>query len=133
METIEIKQKTVTLHVSESCIDTPAFTKVKLTGARFFDVAMDNVTIRDANMSDLEIEYAQLGGAYIHNIGLPPVGHPMHRPGEKMRPMRFEDCQLTKSTFTNCDLEGVEITDCNLAGMKINGILVEELLKKYKG
>lgn len=133
METIEIKQKTVALRVNESCIDTPVFTQVKLTGARFFGVAMDNVTIRDANLSDLEIEGAQLGGAYIHNIGLPPAGHPMHRPGEKMRPLRFEDCQLTKSSFTNCDLEGVEITDCNLAGMKINGILVEDLLKKYKG
>ena len=86
------------------------------------------LTIVNANLSDMEIEGAQLGGAYIHNIGMPPKGHPMYVEGAKMRPVTFEDCQLANSQFKNCDLRGVELTDCHIAGMTINGIPVEELL-----
>jgi len=103
-----------------------------LNGSAFHDVAMTNVKIVDANLSDLEIEGAQLGGAYIHNIGMPPKGHQMYNPEAKQRPLRFEDCDLNNSTITHCNLSGVSISDCKLCGMKINGILVEDLLRHYK-
>jgi|SRR5579872_4361861 len=105
--------------------------KAMLNGSSFQDVAMMNVKIVDANLSDLEIEGAQLGGAYIHNIGMPPKGHQMYDPDAKQRPLRFEDCDLNSSTITNCNLRGVSISDCNLYGMTINGILVEDLLEAY--
>jgi uncharacterized protein YjbI with pentapeptide repeats len=63
--------------------------------------------IANANLSDLEIEGAQLGGAYIHNIGMPPKDHPMHVPGSTMRPVRFEDCELHGSQFNDCNLSNV--------------------------
>ncbi len=102
-----------------------------LNNSDFFDVAMANVKIVNANLSDLEIEGAQLGGAFIRNIGMPPSGHPMYDPHACQRPLRFEDCDLHGSTLTNCDLNGVELRDCNIKGLKINGILVEELINQY--
>jgi uncharacterized protein YjbI with pentapeptide repeats len=108
-------------------------TQAMLSNSTFFDVAMANVKITNANLSDLEIEGAQLGGAYIHNIGLPPKGHPMYQEGTRQRPLRFEDCDLHDSTLTNCDLSGVEIKDCKISGLKINGILIEELLNQHTG
>ncbi|MBS1525585.1 MAG: pentapeptide repeat-containing protein [Bacteroidetes bacterium] len=102
-----------------------------LNGSYFNDVAMAHVKIVNANLSDLEVEGAQIGGAYIHNIGGPPPGHPMYDPNFKQRPVRFDNCDLNNSTFTNCNLSGVSITQSNLSGMKINGIDVEELLKAY--
>lgn len=103
-----------------------------LNNSYFFDIAMTDTKIINANLSDLEIEGAQIGGAYIHNIGSPPPGHPMHDPAFKQRPVRFEDCDLNQSTFTNCDLSGAALNNCNINGMTINGILVEELLNNYK-
>ena len=102
-----------------------------LSNSTFHDVAMTNVKIVDANLSNLEIEGAQLGGAYIHNIGMPPKGHQMYDTAAKQRPLRFEDCDFNGSTITNCNLSSVSISDCNLYGMTINGILVEDLLKNY--
>ncbi|MDB4920125.1 pentapeptide repeat-containing protein [Mucilaginibacter sp.] len=101
-----------------------------MNNASIEDVSATGVKIMDANLSDLEIEGAQLGGAYIHNIGMPPEGHPAYDPAAKQRPLKFENCDLNGSNIINCDLSNVNITECNLTGMKINGILVEDLLKK---
>lgn len=106
------------LDVERACID----------NSQFNDISAISVKITNANLSDLEIEGAQIGGAYIHNIGLPPEGHPAYDPKDEQRPVRFEECDLHNSTITNCNLSGIEINDCNLAGMKINGVLVEEML-----
>src|ERR1700744_3351039 len=87
-------------------------TRAMVNGSQFKDVAMMNIKITDANLSNLEIEGAQLGGAYIHNIGMPPKGHPLDDEKTRQRPLRFEDWDLQNSTITNCDLSGVVVTDC---------------------
>jgi len=122
MEKIEIKEESKVIDAQKAMLD----------GSYFREVAMTNVKITDANLSDLEIEGAQLGGAFIHNIGVPPKDHPMYDPNFVQRPLRFEDCDLHGSTITNCDLSEIAITNCNLAGMTINGVLVEELLRFYQ-
>ncbi|HWB24701.1 MAG TPA: pentapeptide repeat-containing protein [Chitinophagaceae bacterium] len=132
MEEIVITDAMAQLSVKQSCIDGASFNNVKLSKATFFDVAMDGVKITNANLSDLEIEGAQLGGAYIHNIGMPPQGHPMYQPGAKMRPVKIENCMLDGSVINDCSLAGVQITNCNITGMTINSILVEDLLKQYQ-
>jgi len=132
-EALEIKAARKPLNVSESCIDNSKFVNVMLDHTLFNDVSFANIKIINANMSDLEIDGAQLGGAYIHNVGMPPEGHPYYKPGVKQRPLKFEDCELSGSIIINCNLTGVEISNCNLTGMKINGIAVEDLLKNYKG
>jgi len=97
----------------------------------FEDVTLAGTKIMNANLSDLEIEGAQLGGAYIHNIGMPPKGHPMYDPQAKMRPLKMEDCNLEGSVIVNCNLSNVEISDCNIQGLKINGVDIEQLLNEH--
>jgi len=120
-ELIQISETKKVLEVKQAMID----------GSSFQDISAKNIKITDANLSDLEIEGAQIGGAYIHNIGMPPNGHPFYDPNARQRPVRFENCDLHGSTIINCNLENVVIDDCNLKGLKINGILLEELLKAY--
>jgi uncharacterized protein YjbI with pentapeptide repeats len=114
--------------------ETKKILKVKramIDGSSFNDISAKNMKIVNANLSDLEIEGAQIGGAFIHNIGMPPKGHPMYDPDARQRPIRFENCDLRNSTLTNCNLENLVIDDCNLKGLKINGILLEDLLKTF--
>lgn len=130
METLKLIEENKKLEIHKADISGSNIHMVCLNNTSFTDVAMTNVKIEDANLSDIEIKYAQLGGAYIHDIGLPPKGHPAYDPDARQRPLRFEDCDLNGSTITNCDLSNVEISDCNISGLKINGVLIGELLKK---
>ena len=132
MEQIVISNASKRLDVKNSCIDESSFVCGKLTRLYFEDVDMTGTKITNANLSDLEIENAQLGGAHFHNIGMPPQGHPFHKPGVKQRPMKFDDCNLENTKINNCNLSGVELKDCKIDGMKINGIPVEDLLKAYR-
>jgi uncharacterized protein YjbI with pentapeptide repeats len=129
LEIIETKK---ILDVKRTSIEDSEFEMICMDRSHFKDISAKHIKITDTNLSDLEIEGAQLGGAFIHNIGMPPKGHPMYNPETKQRPLKFENCDLSNSTITNCDLSGVIIDDCNLSGMKINGILVDDLLKQYK-
>lgn len=106
--------------------------QAKIDGSALDDISAKCLKITNADLSDLEIEGAQLGGAYIHNIGMPPIGHPMYNARIRQRPIRFENCYFGGSAITNCNLENIEISDCNLKGMKIDGILVEDLLRIYR-
>lgn len=132
MELVEIINCEKQLHVYEARMEKSKIAMSCINGLLMNDVSATNVIISDANLSDLEINGAQMGGAYIHSIGMPPKGHPYYDPEAKQRPLKFEDCDLTGSTITDCDLSGVAITDCKLTGMTINGIKVEDLLQAYK-
>lgn len=129
---VTIKETQKVLEVKCAVINRTTLEQVMMNNASFRDVCMTNLKIEDANLSDLEIQYAQLGGAYIHDIGMPPEGHPAYAPDVKQRPLKFENCYLAGSTITNCNLVDVEISDCNLTGMKINGVEVNELLRIYE-
>ncbi len=129
---LEIIENKKILDVQRSSIEDSKFTMICMDRSHFNDVSAKNIKITDANLSDLEIEGAQLGGAYIHNIGMPPKSHPMYDPEAGQRPIRFENGDLNSSTINDCNLSNVIIDNCNLSGMKVNGILVEELLKHYQ-
>lgn len=118
---IQLSEVKVNINVTRAMID----------GSYFEDVSATNVRIVDTNLSNLEIEGAQLGGAYIHNIGMPPKGHPLYNPDAKQQPLKFEHCDLSGSIISDCNLSDVVIDNCELKGMRINGILVEDLLKAY--
>ncbi|RFZ94099.1 hypothetical protein D0C36_00640 [Mucilaginibacter conchicola] len=133
MDCIEISNSTKQLLITKAVIEKGEINTACINGLRMRDVAAINIVIEDANLSDLEIKYAQLGGAYIHDIGLPPAGHPYYDPNAEQRPLRFENCDLHGSTITNCDLSMINIIDCNTTGLTINGISVDDLLKAYKG
>ncbi|MDB5146485.1 MAG: pentapeptide repeat-containing protein [Mucilaginibacter sp.] len=129
---ITITETKKMLDVKMALLNGSTFEQMMMNNASFKDVCITGLKITDANLSDLEIEGAQLGGAYIHNIGMPPEGHPAYNPAAKQRPLKFENCDLQGSTITDCNLSGVSISDCNLSGMKINGIDVADLLKAYQ-
>jgi uncharacterized protein YjbI with pentapeptide repeats len=131
-EAIKIFDTKKALDVSCSVIDGSKFENICMDGTSFFDISAKKMKIVNANLSDLEIEDAQLGGAFIHNIGVPPKGHPMYNPNLKQRPLRFDDCQLSGSTFTNCNMSDITISDCNTSGMTIEGVAVQDLLEAYR-
>jgi len=131
MNPIEVSNTKSLIKVKDACIDDSTFECVSLANVTFFDVNLSGIKIANANMSDIEIKDAQLGGAYIHGIGLPPEDHPAFVPGEKQRPITFENCEMEGSTITNCNLTNVAIKDCEIKGMTINGIAVEDLLANY--
>lgn len=130
-EHLEILEARKILNVKWSNLDDSKFREFCMNNVSIEDVCATGLKIMDANLSDLEIEGAQLGGAYIHNIGMPPEGHPNYDPAAKQRPLKFENCDLNGSTISDCNLSNVSISDCNLSGMRINGILVDDLLKKF--
>jgi uncharacterized protein YjbI with pentapeptide repeats len=109
-----------------------SFENADLNHARFENVNLSGSKIHNANLSDLEIGGAQLGGALIHDIGLPPKGTPAYVEGAEQRPLRFENCDLHGSSIKGSDLRGVSISGCKMQGMKIDGIPVEELLAAYR-
>jgi len=132
-EQLDLIETRKILNVKWSNLNGSKFREFCMDNSTIVDVSAKNVKISDANLSDLEIEGAQLGGAYIHNIGMPPEGHPAYDPAVKQRPIKFENCDLNSSVIMDCNLSGAAISDCNLSGMTIDGILVEDLLKRYKG
>lgn len=131
-EHLEIRDTWKVIHAKHACFD---YSKFVATGAEhmiFEDVSLVGTKITNANLSNLEIDGAQMGGAYIHNIGIPKEGDLHYNPKTAGQPIRFEYCELRGSQISNCDLTNVEILDCKLMGMKINGIPVEELLRVYE-
>ena len=120
------------LEVKESVINDSIFLRACMERLSFEDVNLSGTKITNANMSDIEIEGAQLGGAYIHNIGMPPKDHPAYDPAARQRPLIFEDCFLAGSRISNCNLTDVELTDCNTSGMKINGVRIDDMIDAYK-
>jgi uncharacterized protein YjbI with pentapeptide repeats len=109
---MEMKDQNQKLTVRYSNIKGSEFDCAELSESKFTNVDMSRVFINDANLSDLEIFEAQLGGAYIHGIGLPPAGHPAYREDQgEQRPLRFEHCELAGSTITSCNLKNVRRFD----------------------
>jgi uncharacterized protein YjbI with pentapeptide repeats len=133
MDTIVLKKdEHQVLQASECCIDGSQFTNLMGMQCVFNDVNMTGMKIINANLSDMEIEGAQMGGAYIHNVGMPPKGHPQYNATAQMRPILFEDCMLTGTEFRDCNLSSVVIKDCTIKGMTIDGIDVEEAIEAFK-
>lgn len=132
MDKIEITNADKVLNVNSACLDDSTFTNVSLSKVLLENVALVDTKITDANLSGLEIDGAQWGGAYFHNIGLPPEGHPAYDPEAEQKALRFEDCDLHNSLIEDCNLSGIEIVNCTTTGMKINGVLISELFKAYE-
>lgn len=86
------------------------------------DINLSKTSIQNANMSHMKIEHVHLFGTEFTNIVLPSEGDGNYKPEGDYKPITFKQCNLTN----------MEIIDCDITGLKINGILIEELLKKNK-
>lgn len=127
---IVITQTTRKINAEHVCISDSTFHHVCAEHLTMNQVNMSGSKITDANLSDIEVDGAQLGGAYFHNIGLPmDHGHAYQPNQARQRPIRFENCDLNDTVFRDCDLSNVDIVDCNISGLRIQGILIEELLE----
>jgi len=128
-ERLEIMNAWKVIEAKHACFD---YSKIEASGAEHMqweDVSLAGTKITNANMSHFEVDGAQMGGAYIHNIGIPKEGDLHYNPDTANLPVRFEHCEFEGAQFTKCVLSNVELIDCDVTGMKINGILVEDLLK----
>ncbi|WMT43036.1 pentapeptide repeat-containing protein [Paenibacillus sp. D2_2] len=130
-EKIKIVNTWGLIETEQACLDGSIFIATGAERLYMEDVSLAGTKITNANLSNLEIDGAQLGGAYFHNIGIPREGDFHYNPDTAGKPVRFEHCELVQSSFTKCDLRKVEIHECKLEGMRINGILVEDLLNAY--
>jgi uncharacterized protein YjbI with pentapeptide repeats len=132
MEALKLNQVNQRIEASKAMLEDSTFTMVCLNRLQLNDVSAVDIRITNANLTNLEIEGAQLGGAFFHNIGMPPKGHPHYdENAQQQQPLQIENCDLNGTTISNCDLSNVSISNCNTKGMFINGILVDDLLRAY--
>lgn len=131
-ERLEIANAWKVIEAKQACFDNSRFECVGAERMVLQNASLAGTKITDANLSDLEIDGAQMGGAYIRNIGMPGEDHALYKPGAKQRSLTFENCELGGSRIVNCNLSHVEIADCNIQGLTINGVPIEEILREYE-
>jgi hypothetical protein len=102
---------------------------VNLSGTKITEANMSGTQIKAANMSHVVIDYVLLFGAEFQNIILPEEDDDHFRPNGDYKPIVFNNCNLTNSQVRDCDLSNMVISNCNITGLRINGILIEELMK----
>lgn len=101
-----------------------------LTGIQFNDVNLTGMNISDANLSEMVIDGAQWGGAHFRHIGYSDKDQPESEHRER-GPVMFTNCSLSQGTFTGCNFTNVKLDNCDISGLVINGISIEELLKRH--
>lgn len=120
------------IDAKRACFDGSRFVATGAERMYWEDVSLAGTKITNANLSRLEIDGVQMGGATIRHVGIPKAGDLHYNPDTAALPVTFEHCELTGCRMTNCDLRGAELVDCELAEMTIDGIPVEELLRAYR-
>lgn len=127
-EELEINNSWKRIKANQACFDHSSFVQTGAMNMYFEDVSLVGTKIINANLSNLEIRDAQMGGASFSNIGSPEEGDLHYNPETAGKQIRFENCNLKGTTFIDCDLSNMDIHNCNISGMKINGIDLEQLL-----
>jgi uncharacterized protein YjbI with pentapeptide repeats len=110
-----------------------AINDVNLAGTNVSNVNLSGVAIKNANFSYAIINHVHLFGTEFHNVVLPQEGDGNFDANGDYKPIRFQNCDLSKGQLLNCNLTNMEITNCDITGLKINGILVEDLIKSREG
>ncbi|WP_125665785.1 pentapeptide repeat-containing protein [Paenibacillus baekrokdamisoli] len=82
-----------------------------------------------ANFSHAVIDHVHLFGTEFHNVVLPESVDRNFNPDGDYKPIRFHNCDLSKGQLINCNLSNMEISACNIVGLKINGFLIEDLIR----
>lgn len=97
------------------------------------DINMEECTITDANFSNAVIDHVHLFGTEFRNIVLPIEGDGNFKQDGQYKSISFKDSHLAEGQLMNCDLTNMEIIDCDITGLKINGILIDELIRNKQG
>jgi len=105
------------------------FEDLNMAGAQFTNINLSEARFHDINFSDVYFTAALIGGTTFKHIGPMPDKEGKQA---RQRPVTFEEGMLCDSVFRRMDMTNVKIVDCDVAGMTIDGILVTELLRKWK-
>lgn len=127
-EELVISNSWKVIKARQACFDNSSFTQTGAMNMYFEDVSLVGTKILNANLSNLEIKNAQMGGACFSDIGVPEEGDIHYNPETAGKPIQFENCDLKGTIISNSNLSNVEIQNCNIQGLRINGINIEELL-----
>jgi len=127
-EVVEVNQSWKVIRARRACLDGSSFVQTGAMNMHFDDVSLVGTKIHNANLSNIEIKHAQMGGAYFSEIGSPEEGEPHYDPATAGKPVRFEHCDLRGAVLSDCNLSQVEIVNCHIRGLKINGVDIEELI-----
>ncbi len=117
------------LEITNKDISDSVFEEVNMARSQFKGINMVEAQLEDINLSDINVMFAQIGGAKFTCIGPPPDENGVHA---RQRPVRFEHATLVDSTFEKVNFENVKLIDCVVDGMQINGVNVNELFEAYE-
>ena len=100
-----------------------------VSGVKMNDVNLTGINISNANVSELVIDGAQWGGAHFLYVGYgnpsqPDVEHNDHG-------VRFSSCNFQNGVMTDCNLTNVRLENCDISGLVINGVHIDQLLKRH--
>jgi uncharacterized protein YjbI with pentapeptide repeats len=116
-----------------------------LKGAELHGIDARNTSLEHVNFVDSKWEHiyfsnvhvngVQMGGTLFENIIRPAASQSQltEEPGTdgwiNVEPVQFRKSDLSQAFFEVCDLSNVVLSNCNITGLRINGILIEELIK----
>ncbi|MFP5116039.1 pentapeptide repeat-containing protein [Bacillaceae bacterium C204] len=102
---------------------------INMAETKISNANLSSVGIQHANFSHAVIDHVHLFGTEFHNVVFPVEGDGNFNSEGQYKPISFQNCDLTKAQLTNCNLSNMEIIDCDISGLKINGILIEDLMR----
>lgn len=105
---------------------------VNLEQVEISNTNLSRAQIKHANFSHAVIDHVHLFGTEFRNAVLPEEGAPNFNENGEYKPVSFDHCDLAKGQIKNCNLSNMEIIDCDISGLKINGILIEDLIRKQE-
>lgn len=93
------------------------FDGVNLKDAKLW-VVMEGTSVRDSNLSKLDVDDATLAGSKFHNVNMSDV--------------TIDNANMTRFSITNANLTGASISNANMTDMRIQGVLVTDLFEAYE-
>ncbi|WP_246096410.1 pentapeptide repeat-containing protein [Paenibacillus sinopodophylli] len=119
--------KITNANMSQMSIHDANLSKLSISNVNFSEYE-----IKNANMSHGLIEHVQLFGTEFRNIMLPDPKDAPSDADSVYKPIVFQQSDLRGIQFHNCNLSHADLRDCDITGLRINGILIEDLLKSQQ-
>lgn len=106
-------------------------------GGSFNRFIGEEMVFRMSNMQRAQFLNVNLVGAYVNGCNLSN----MHVENNKWSDMKMTDCKVYGQTFESGILEdtifrsvqikNLNLEDCDISGLRINGILIDDLIKEH--
>lgn len=124
--------------VNKVCFKEASFNDVDMRDTSFAHTNFVNSKWEHIYFSGVTINMIQMGGTIFENIVRPKAekSHLLGEPGTgnwvNVEPVMFKNSDLSTAIFDSCNLTNVELKNCNIDGLRIDGILIKDLIEKYK-